>query len=606
MALFNILVDIAASTARLESGLQQAQSKISDFADQAERAFKRVTEVAGIGALAEFTERVIAAGAELEHAAVRAGVGGKAFSELSYAAKQSGVGTDQLATAMSKMNRALSEAATGAKAPNEALAALGLNIRDLVRLRPEQQLEAIADRIAKLKTPADKSRVEIELFGRAGAELAPLLEQGAAGIEKLRREAVGLGASLSEETLKNLEGAHEAIVRMESSASALSSTLVGKLAPALKLFLDSLTAAATGDQTMKLEAELQRLKIAGDNIGFLSFSFDKNLGGFGFHTARAARDLQQLAEARLATLKGIEDTVAKFEAPDFSKLLGGSAPGFQKSFDPNSLLVQRSNAEKLFNDKMKTLYDEFDRDTETSTERVVNAYFKQEAELDELRKQGLISAEQYQKRLREILDNALPGVEVHTKKLKKEGADAFNELDGIAQQAAASIQGAFANFLFDPFHGGLKRLAIDFLQTLQKMAAEAAAAKIFEALFGKSDGKGGGGGLGGILGGILGSVFGGGKAEGGLVSAGSTYLVGEEGPELFTAASHGVITPNSALQGLGGSSINMGGVHIDARGADADRVMTLVPPLVAQAIARGKAEMLHAFRRSGLAAPVRA
>ena len=47
------------------------------------------------------------------------------------------------------------------------------------------------------------------------------------------------------------------------------------------------------------------------------------------------------------------------------------------------------------------------------------------------------------------------------------------------------------------------------------------------------------------------SVFGGGRASGGPVSAGTTYLVGENGPELFTSSSSGTIIPNGAMGGSG-------------------------------------------------------
>ena len=46
-------------------------------------------------------------------------------------------------------------------------------------------------------------------------------------------------------------------------------------------------------------------------------------------------------------------------------------------------------------------------------------------------------------------------------------------------------------------------------------------------------------------------VFGGGRASGGPVSAGTTYLVGENGPELFTSSSSGTIIPNGAMGGSG-------------------------------------------------------
>lgn len=51
-------------------------------------------------------------------------------------------------------------------------------------------------------------------------------------------------------------------------------------------------------------------------------------------------------------------------------------------------------------------------------------------------------------------------------------------------------------------------------------------------------------------------VFGGGRASGGPVSAGTTYLVGENGPELFTSATSGTIIPNNKIGG-GGSTFNI-------------------------------------------------
>ena len=53
----------------------------------------------------------------------------------------------------------------------------------------------------------------------------------------------------------------------------------------------------------------------------------------------------------------------------------------------------------------------------------------------------------------------------------------------------------------------------------------------------------------------VGSVFGGGRAAGGPVSAGTTYLVGENGPELFTSSMSGTIIPNQS--GMGGNTFNI-------------------------------------------------
>ena len=59
------------------------------------------------------------------------------------------------------------------------------------------------------------------------------------------------------------------------------------------------------------------------------------------------------------------------------------------------------------------------------------------------------------------------------------------------------------------------------------------------------------------IGNLFEGAFGGGKAAGGQVSSGTSYLVGERGAELFTPNSNGMITPNNRLGGSGGNTFNI-------------------------------------------------
>ena len=58
------------------------------------------------------------------------------------------------------------------------------------------------------------------------------------------------------------------------------------------------------------------------------------------------------------------------------------------------------------------------------------------------------------------------------------------------------------------------------------------------------------------IGNVIDSVFGGGRATGGPVMAGTSYLVGEKGPEIFTPSGNGSIIPNNKLGG-GNTVINL-------------------------------------------------
>ena len=67
------------------------------------------------------------------------------------------------------------------------------------------------------------------------------------------------------------------------------------------------------------------------------------------------------------------------------------------------------------------------------------------------------------------------------------------------------------------------------------------------------------------IGGAIDNVFGGGRANGGPVSGGTSYLVGERGPEIFTPRSNGAIIPNGAMGGGTVINLNVSGA-IDPEG----------------------------------------
>ena len=101
---------------------------------------------------------------------------------------------------------------------------------------------------------------------------------------------------------------------------------------------------------------------------------------------------------------------------------------------------------------------------------------------------------------------------------------------------------------------GTKSLGEVASNVLKNIANKVLDVAINFALFGAMSGTGTGGGL---LGGLFGK-----RAMGGPVSAGSSYMVGERGPELFTPKHGGSIVPNNALGG-GSTSVV---VNVDASG----------------------------------------
>ena len=156
-----------------------------------------------------------------------------------------------------------------------------------------------------------------------------------------------------------------------------------------------------------------------------------------------------------------------------------------------------------------------------------------------------------------------------------EAAAALDALKAPAQAAADSIDQAFA------------RAGTSLARTLSKAAADGKvslgelATAVIQAVD-AAGGRGAGGGLAGALGALFGSVFGGARADGGPVSPGGAYLVGERGPEVFRPTGAGAVEP----AGAGGAAVTVN-LNLPA-GADAGALVRSEAQ-VAQALARAVA-----------------
>ncbi|KSB88735.1 phage tail tape measure protein [Caulobacter vibrioides] len=148
-----------------------------------------------------------------------------------------------------------------------------------------------------------------------------------------------------------------------------------------------------------------------------------------------------------------------------------------------------------------------------------------------------------------------------------EAGEALASLEAPARAAARSIEEVFA------------AAGTNLARSLARAAAdgEVSLAELARAVLGAVSGGGrSGGGLGEALGAALSGVFSGARAEGGPVTGGGAYLVGERGPEVFRPAGAGTIEP------AGGNGIS---VTVQVSGGDAGGLARSDAQL-AQALAR--------------------
>jgi len=164
-------------------------------------------------------------------AAARTGMSTEAMSELGFAAEQSGADMESLEKGVRIMQRTMVEAANGATGAQDAFAALGLSVKDLEGLAPDEQFALIADRLMQVEDPAKRTAAAMDIFGRAGAQLIPLLGEGAAGIEALRKQAREFGISVGGKDAKAAEVLNDTLNLLSKSARGVSLQIGAALAP---------------------------------------------------------------------------------------------------------------------------------------------------------------------------------------------------------------------------------------------------------------------------------------------------------------------------------------------------------------------------------------
>lgn len=153
---------------------------------------------------------------------LRLGVTPEALSELRHAADLSGVSFKSLTLGLQRANRRISDAAQGTGPAAAALEELGLNASELVNLKPEEQLNAIADAMLGVENQSDKVRLAFKLFDAEGVSLLQMMGQGSEGLKQMRKDAADLGLTMSQDdvdaaaafndSLENLRDVFEAIV----------------------------------------------------------------------------------------------------------------------------------------------------------------------------------------------------------------------------------------------------------------------------------------------------------------------------------------------------------------------------------------------------------
>ncbi len=253
-------VVLGADSAALDKGLKDAQGSLQNFANKVGEAGRLAAAgfVIATAALAVAIKGTINEADKLYKMSQSFGVPIEELSKLKYAADLSGVSLEALGKSVGKLSRNMMEAAanpTGEAA--KAFDALKIKVQNADGTLKSSSLviEEIAGKFAGFKDGAAKTALAIAIFGRAGADMIPLLNQGKQGLQEMTAEAEALGLVIDQRTGAAAEAFNDNLTRMRKVFDGIVIKVTAEMLPAFLQFSKILVENAKNQSFLKSVAE---------------------------------------------------------------------------------------------------------------------------------------------------------------------------------------------------------------------------------------------------------------------------------------------------------------------------------------------------------------
>lgn len=625
-------VHLGLETAAFEKGSKRAENRMSGFQKNMQRTSNAV-KTAFVGMLGVFAvdQIVQVAKAGLEYAsslgevASQLGVTTKALQEYRYAASQAGIEQGEMDLALAQLTRRLGDAANGAKEPAKALEALGISVRDANGhvLDAGEAIPLIAEGLKNLQSPAERAAILVDLFGKSGQKLAPLLEGGAAGVNNLRNAAHELGIVLSNKQIQDADETADKLTAMKMVLEAKIAGAVSDNAASILELANALIklveAAGKAAKAWRYFSQLDWRPGAG--------TFTEQFSAMQLRDLGPGVELTDSVKAAVAARRNAPFTApyggplrsapkrapaprgstpwGPTVQPGLSRAVGGNAFGGMdmSQFTPGQGegFIRMSQAVKAMVAPLQTV-DTLTARINTSVGAQLVRNF-QEAANGALSLAGAAQS---------IMDRLFPE-DARRRQYIEDLAILRSQYDGTAVSAArlAEAEARLRNEWIAslPAVDSLRAGLGNYMQWADQAAAKAEESnqRISNSYASMASNVGGligqliGGKAGRIIGGIfnvfgqVAPLFGGARAGGGPVVGGRAYIVGEKGPELMVPGRSGMVIPNHAMPQLVSPPA---GSLVAPNGGNGSTTVHIVPTPYFDAVVDGRAD-----RRVAIAAP---
>lgn len=474
---------------------------------------------------------------------------------MSQALSTNGGNADDAGKLMASFANKIDEAAQGSSKAQKAFISIGVSLKDLRTLAPQELFEKTIKSLAGVEDTAKRNALAMDMFGRAirGVDIKGLADE----FEKSKNKFAG-----SEEAFKSIGNS---VDRLDRYVMNLKVSLAQGLAPAFEY-----VTTAMENHQVRSKAILDRFAEIRKEAGWWAAFKDKE--GIGKYVAPSQREF---GSVQGATIPGIMSGIGGMAAPKkdvraveldekqkaelkrLKEIAEKQEEFYRKEIQISEAKRQRNQKEAelvfLTENEKKLQLELFDIEQKRKL-LILEKKMNQEQANEFAQSEKKRAQEDYQ------IAQSQRTFEFGWKKAFASYTDSATNAAKMGEQAFVSVTQNLEQAL-DQFvqTGKLKfgELAKSIIADLLKIEMKAQATKIFGFLKSAVGGFFGGGGGSGMFTGSTGEIGGSihlGKAEGGSVSGRTPYMVGERGPELFVPSGSGTVIPNRQLGSMGGGS----------------------------------------------------
>lgn len=281
-----ISIELAANVARIQADMERARrvvgdatSRMSQAAGLAKSAFGAIAGALSVAAFAGWIKGAIDAADAAGKLAAKTGVAVEDLAGLELAFELGGSSVDSIVGAMNKLSKAATEG-------SDEIKALGINVTDSsgALLGNKDLLYSTADAFAKMEDGAKKTALAVGIFGKSGAELIPMLNDGAEGMRKMDEMARKLGLTITQEAATAAAEFNDNMDLLGKGSTGVAQRIAGELLPTLSGLSGSMLEAMSSGDKLKNTASalggvLKGLYTIGVVVSEIFGTIGKVLGG---------------------------------------------------------------------------------------------------------------------------------------------------------------------------------------------------------------------------------------------------------------------------------------------------------------------------------------